>query len=154
MLHEGYWLAEFLTISSILNRAPIQYAQSFLYTETDGNDLTYFLLAQLRILAQAVVNLQDYLRRKSSEVKQVERLLRSGTGLNHRQRALLSKALRDADATFTIAEHRADHGVVYQTARTDLLGLEQHGLLSRTRRGNAFVFSVPTDLVTRLRAHE
>lgn len=44
------------------------------------------------------------------------------------------------------------HGVVYQTARTDLLGLEERGLLIRSRRGNAFTFTVPIDLSTRLQA--
>lgn len=82
MLHEGYWLAEFLTISSILRTAPIAYAQSFLYTETDDNDLTYFLIAQLEVLAQAVANLEDYLKRKSTEIRRVERLLGGGTRLN------------------------------------------------------------------------
>ncbi len=152
MLHEGYWLTEFLTISSILRTAPVAYAQSFLYTETDDNDLTYFVIAQLEVLSQAVANLEDYLQRKSTEIRRVERLLGGGTRINHRQRALLSKALRDPDATYTITEHQVSHGVVYQTARTDLLGLEERALLIRSRRGNAFSFTVPIDLSTRLQA--
>jgi Fic family protein len=35
MLHEGFWLAEFLTVSRILHKAPAQYERSFLLTETD-----------------------------------------------------------------------------------------------------------------------
>jgi len=150
MLHEGYWLAEYLTISSILRRAPVAYAQAFLLTETDDNDLTYFLVEQLDVIGRAVQSLHDYLRRKAAEIRNVETLLRDGNALNHRQRALLGRALRDADSVFTIAGHRSDQGVVYQTARSDLLDLADRGFLLRGRRGNAFVFTVPDDLNARL----
>lgn len=48
MLHQNYWLFEFISISSVINRARGKYELSFLYAETDDNDLTYFLLALLR----------------------------------------------------------------------------------------------------------
>jgi hypothetical protein len=40
--------------------------------------------------------------------------------------------------------------VVYQTARNDLLTLEEWGLLEKTRQGNAYVFYAPPDLRDRL----
>jgi Fic family protein len=48
MLHQGYWLFEFISISSVINKARGQYERSFLLSESDDNDLTYFLLALLR----------------------------------------------------------------------------------------------------------
>ena len=48
MLHQGYWLFEFISISSGINKARGQYERSFLLSESDDNDLTYFLLALLR----------------------------------------------------------------------------------------------------------
>jgi Fic family protein len=50
MLRQGYWLTEFLTISSILKKAPAQYARSFVMTEQDEGDLTHF--RQLKTPAQ------------------------------------------------------------------------------------------------------
>lgn len=41
MLHSDYRLFEFISISNILRKAPVKYGRSFLYTETDDNDLTY-----------------------------------------------------------------------------------------------------------------
>src|SRR5947208_6924187 len=64
MLKQGYWLAEFLSISRILNQARASYSRSFLYTETDDNDLTYFLLAQLAAIRRAIDDLHRHLRRK------------------------------------------------------------------------------------------
>ena len=44
MLHEDLQLFEFISISQILLQAPMQYAKAFLHSETDANDLTYFIL--------------------------------------------------------------------------------------------------------------
>jgi Fic family protein len=151
MLRQGYWLAEFLTISAILRKAPISYAQSFLYTETDENDLTYFLRYQLNVLTRALEELQKYLQRKVEEVQEVDALVRGDSGLNHRQRTLLGDALRDPHARYSIEGHRQSHAVVYQTARADLLDLAARGLLEQRREGRAFIFVPAPDLSARLR---
>ena len=151
MLREGFWLAEFLSISTVLKRAPARYAKSFLYTETDDNDLTYFILAQLRVIEFAVRELNEHLERTSREVQEARVLLRPTVDLNHRQLALLSHAVRRPDAAYTIASHQRSHGVVYATARADLLDLAGRGLLDQRKQGRAFVFTVPADLTDRLK---
>lgn len=151
MLRSGFWLFKFVSISSILKEAPARYARSFLYTETDDNDLTYFLLAQLRVIEQALDALQAHLARKAQALREASRLLRGTGGLNHRQQALLAHALEHPGFTYTFASHRTSHGVVYQTARTDLLDLEARGLLDRMKVGKAYAFVSPADLARRLR---
>lgn len=154
MLRREYWLTSFLSISRILRAAPSRYARSFLYTETDDNDLTYFILYQLEVLGRAIEELHEYLARKAEEVHAVERMLRPSAGLNHRQLALLSHALRHPGTDYTIESHRTSHDVVYQTARTDLQDLVDRGLLVRRKRGRRYVFSPPGDLADRLRMLE
>ena len=102
MLSQGYWLAEFLSISMILNAAPSQYARSFLYTETDGNDLTYFLEYHLGVIRRAIDELVAYLDRKAQEVRRVDVLLRESVDLNHRQLALLSHAMRHPGSEYVL----------------------------------------------------
>lgn len=68
MLNQGYWLFEFISISSLINRARAQYERSFLLSESDDNDLTYFLLAQVRGIHEAIASLHAYLERKAGEV--------------------------------------------------------------------------------------
>ena len=67
LLKEGYWLFEYISISTIILRAPTKYAEAYLHTETDDSDLTYFLLHQLEVVKEAVLELQAYLHRKMSE---------------------------------------------------------------------------------------
>ena len=140
MLRSGYWLAEYISISSILRKAPAKYARSYLYTETDSNDVTYFVAYQLEVIGRAIARLRRYLTRKSNEIAQVERAMRGVPGLNHRQLAILSNALRDPDTYFTFAGQKRIHRVAYQSARTDLLGLEALGLLKKVQVGRTFEF--------------
>ena len=154
LLRSGYWLAEFISISHILRKAPAQYGRAYLFTETDGGDTTYFLIHQLATIRKAIQGLHDFLARKSKEQRGVERLLAESpilrARLNHRQKALLTHALKHPGAGYRIETHQKDHAVVYQTARTDLLGLEDLGLLEKIREGRAFVFVAPEDLASRM----
>ncbi len=151
MLKEGFWLAEYLSISRILKKAPARYAKAFLYTETDENDLTYFILNQLRVVEQAIADLKSYLERKVREVTETKAILRPSTGLNHRQLALLSHAMRHPGKSYTFASHGTSHDVVYATARADLLDLAERDLLDQQKQGKKFVFIAPANLSERLR---
>lgn len=155
MLRSNYWLAEFISISHVLRKAPAQYGLAYLHTETDGGDTTYFLIHQLATIRKAIEELKAYLQRKVEERRSVDRLLAPGSTLsghlNHRQRGLLAHALRHSEAVYTIGEHQRRHGVVYQTARTDLMGLAELGLLQMSKVGRGHVFNIPTDLPKRLR---
>jgi len=154
LARSGYWLMEYVSISRLLHRAPVPYGRAYLYTETDYNDTTYFILHQLDIIERAITTLHDYLARKGTELQSAERQLRQAPGLadrlNHRQVALLSHALRHAGHGYTVESHRRSHQVTPQTARTDLLKLAELGLLERNKRGRAFLFRTPADLDARL----
>ena len=149
MLASGYWLFEYVSISRLLLRAPAEYGRSFLYTETDSFDATYFVLYHLRILRRAIEELQNYLARKMAELRETLSLLRRAD-LNHRQIALLSNALKHDGAAYTVHSHAESHRVTRQSARTDLLELEQRGLLERVVVGRRFTFYPARDLRRRL----
>lgn len=141
MLKQGYWLTEFISISRAIKQSRTQYDLAFVYTETDQNDATYFLLNQLRVLRSAIDELFAYLKKKAQEVRDVERTLEGRDDLNNRQLALLSYVLRHPDARITIEGHQTSHRVVYQTARTDLLGLVERGYLAQSKIGKKLHFT-------------
>ena len=144
MLRNGYWMSEYVTISKILKNAPAKYAGSFLLSEEDGGDLTYFILYQLKVFLRALDELQGYLTRKAQELRMVRTVLDGSYGdFNHRQLALLDRAIHDESSEFTVISHGSSHRVSHETARQDLRDLESRGLLRRTKRGKAFVW-VPT----------
>ena len=150
MLHHGYWLSEYISISRILLKAPVQYGMSFLYTETDGNDLTYFLLHNLGVIRRSIDALHRFIRKRTEQLKQLESLAQDLDAFNHRQRDLLSHAMRHPGHPYTIKAHQTLHDVVYETARTDLLELQERGLFLLEKQGRKWVFTAPEDLEARL----
>lgn len=151
MLRRGYWLFEFISISAILRKAPAQYGRSFLYTETDDNDLTYFIVAQTRVIRKAIAELHAYIERKTNEIRELESHTRALAQFNHRQVLLIQHALKHPAQLYTFTGHQKSHEIVYQTARNDLLGLAKRGVLEMKKRGRQMIFAVPADLAARLR---
>jgi Fic family protein len=150
MLHQGYLLCEFISISSVINKARGQYVRSFLFSESDDNDLTYFLLAQVKVIQQAIASLHTYLERKAGEVGVLQQRLEGMEGLNHRQLALLRHAMSHSGFRYSVLSHQNSHGVSHQTARSDLQKLAVFGLLIAGKDGRRELFRVPEVLAMRL----
>jgi Fic family protein len=148
MAKAQYWLIEFISISKIIKRAPIKYAKSFIYVENDGSDLSYFLDHQFDVILESIKSLFTDLANKTVEFKKTESIMRGALQktLNHRQIAVISHALKNPGFAYTIRSHSRSHSVAYQTARTDLLGLTEPGLLNQYQRGKAFLFESPANL--------
>lgn len=150
MLHNGYWLCEYISISEIIKKGPKKYGRAFLYTETDDNDLTHFIVYHLHILRRATKQLYEYIKRKTSQLHSIELQLEGMTVLNRRQQALIGHALIHPNFLYNIESHRSSHGVVYQTARTDLLNLADRGLFAARKVGKQWQFIPKKDLEKRL----
>ncbi len=151
MLRRGYWLCEFISISPFLRKAPAAYGRAFLHSETDDNDLTYFIIHQLEVIRRAIDELYDFIRRETERFRALRARLAGLDALNYRQRSLVEHALRHPDARYTIEGHRVSHNVVYETARTDLLDLADRGLLVSTKVGRTYSFRPAPDLERRLK---
>ncbi|MGB7588728.1 MAG: Fic family protein [Solirubrobacterales bacterium] len=151
MQKRGYWLIEYLPISPILRQAPAKYMRSFLETETDSGDTTYFLIHQLETIERALDKHDVYLQRKIAEVRNVERLLQDADEFNHRQLALLTDAVRHPHSAYTFSSHATSHRVTHETARSDLSGLVDRGLLTQRRKGRRYEFEPVADLPERLK---
>ncbi|PKM09015.1 MAG: Fic family protein [Gammaproteobacteria bacterium HGW-Gammaproteobacteria-4] len=156
MAREGYWLAEFISISTIIKASPAQYGKAYLHTETDDNDLTYFLIHQLEVIHKAVTALHGFLRRKVQEISDAEQMLtrnaRLKGRLNFRQLALLRHALKHPRFAYVIDEHQNSHGISYDVARKDLLFMaDELKLLTKTKEGKRYLFVVPADIEQRIR---
>jgi Fic family protein len=152
MLNSGYWLFQFISISHILRRAPAKYARSYLYSETDDNDATYFVLYQLRVVQNGITALHEYIRLKARELHDTRRMMRRSQDFNHRQLAVLSNALTDPYATYSVRSHANSHRVTRQTARTDLNLLVDAGYLVSHHAGRGKLYHPSTDIESRLKS--
>jgi Fic family protein len=148
-LKAGYWLMEYISISSVIAEAPVQYGRAFLLTETDGGDISYFLLHQAETLDTALSRLMAYVERKRMEVAVFERRIgdkHRPDAFNHRQSWLLNEMARGRLASVMIEDFRARHGVSYLTARNDLEALVKARCLKRGKTGRVVVYRPVSDL--------
>jgi Fic family protein len=150
MLHYGYWLFEFVSVSQIIQKARAKYARAFLETETARGDLTYFILYHLDVIERAIAELEEYIQRKTNEIRTSVAQLRGMVDLNYRQKDLVNHALRHPGTVYTIEFHRRSQGISYQTARTDMMALEKRGLLHVAQVGKKYVYTAVHDLARRL----
>lgn len=139
LISKGYWLIEYLSISRIILRSRAQYAKSYLYTENDENDLTYFIDYNLRSMEQALNSLRVYISKKIREKSQIFEVIKN-ENINERQIEVLRDILNNAERIFTVNDIQKMFGVAYQTARTDLLNLEKLGYLELKQRGKKMLF--------------
>jgi Fic family protein len=152
MLKNGFWLCEYISISQIILKAPVQYGMAFLHTETDENDLTYFIIHQTEVMRKAVKELHAYINRKTNEIEESRGFIATLGWLTHRQHVILTHALKHPGSHYTVAEHQSRHGIAYATARADLLKLAECSLLEKQTVGREFVFTSPNDLLKRLKS--
>ena len=130
MLKRGYWLTEYLSISRIIYRTKNSYENSFLYAENDRMDIGYFLSYNLRVLAIAFQELQDYIQRKIAQKQKAVDFLKLGF-VNERQAAILSMVRDDPRIILSISELRSKFQISQPTAKADIDKLVERGLLER-----------------------
>ena len=108
---------------------------------------------QIDVILRALADVGSYVEKKVAQTREVERVLKRSTDLNHRQLSLLAHAIRHPEAEYTIRSHTTSHRVTCATTRADLFRLTELELLERRRIGRkTFVFRVPPDLENRIRS--
>lgn len=140
MLSRGYWLFEYMPISRIILRSKKNYALAYLHTEYDEMDLTYFILYNIRCIGSARVDLLSYIEQKQRDQKTTTAFIKAIQDINKRQAEILREMMEKSEEFFTIREIVETYGVVYQTARNDLLHLTDLGYIHKEKRGREFMF--------------
>lgn len=128
MLKQGYWLTEYLSISRVIAKSKKSYEKAFLYTESDGKDIGYFVIYNLHVLQQSFEQLQDYIRRKQEEKNAANIFLRIG-GINTRQAQIIKLFADSPNLVVTVKDMQVHFTVSPTTAKSDLIGLVDKGLL-------------------------
>jgi len=128
MLKKGYWLTEYLSISRIIKDTKSQYEKAFLYSESDDNDLSYFITYHIKTMEKAFDALKKYTDRKQKEVFQAAKFMKIN-GINDRMAQVLELIYEDTDRILNIKEVESRFNISNYTARMDLKSLVNLGFL-------------------------
>jgi Fic family protein len=117
------------------------------YVDDRGNeDYTPTVTLSVHLLDYLLADLMTYMKSTKEKISTALTSIENDTRLNNRQLLILSRALNDPGAEFTISHHRTNHRIVYATARKDLLDLVEMGYMVMEARGRLFVFRAASSL--------
>ena len=153
MLKSEYTLFKYISISKLLKEKPKEYGLSYMYTEKDDNDLTYFIYFQLEIIEMAVNELVYYLDHKVHEFKKISESLEKtewGSKLNFIQKDLIKKAVKEPGRIFTAKEISKSYSISDNTSRSYLNKLAKMKLFLSTKDGKKTIYIAPSDLLAKL----
>lgn len=128
MLKKGYWLTEYLSISRIIQDTKNQYEKSYLYTESDNNDLSYFITYHIKTMEKAYEALKKYINRKQNEVYQAAKFMKI-PNINERTAQILKLLNDDSDRILNTKEVQSRFNISSFTARSDLKTLAELGFV-------------------------
>ncbi|CAA6826216.1 MAG: MloA [uncultured Sulfurovum sp.] len=149
MLKNKYDYFEYISISKLLKEAPVKYGKSYLYTEIDENDLTYFIYYQVDIILRAIDELLKYLQEKSKEFEEMTTLLEGsmlGEQLNFIQKDIVKKAIKHPGRVFTANELAVDYAISANTARKYLNIMNEEKILKSYKEGRTTAYIAPANL--------
>lgn len=133
----------YIAISVLLKKASTSYGKSYLYTETDKMDLTYFIEYQSRVIIRAIQKFKAAYKNAAVEISKFnEWLFKSGLykKLTDKQRTVFQVAKSGIAMTFTIRSVEKNLGCSYNTASSVLNGLVDLKLFSKVKNGREWIY--------------
>jgi Fic family protein len=155
ILKSGYWLFEYVSISKLIQEKRNDYDKSFIYTETDDFDLTYFIYNQVETIDKAVKLLYEHIEKKQRDfynfISWVEKNP-IAKKLKREQLEILKEAVKSPGREFTANQIADEFGVSINTARNYLNRLVSEELLvqAKTKSGKTVIYLAPVSLRSKL----
>lgn len=124
LLKNDYYGFSYIPLSSVIKKSKIDYAKSYIYSEQDDLDMTYFINYNLRkikiALSEFKKNINEKFKKNHDNLKKLIHL-----NLNDRQNKLINYFLENKDSFTNSTIHQNYYKISRLTSRTDLKELEK-----------------------------
>lgn len=134
LMRNGYSSVEYISISNAMKNHHGRYNNAYLLSETDGNDITYFINYNLDMVFEAADAFLNYVRRKTEENSKTLEDSRT-SGLSKRQREVLSDLMNSTEP-MDVYELAAKYMIQPSCIRRDIQRLDELGLVKMMRIGH------------------
>lgn len=131
MFKSGYEAFQYIAISTLLKEAPKAYGISYVHTETDDMDLTYFVEYQCNVIERAIKRFTEAYERGLAEVQDSESFAESLVGEKREKEATIVASMIEKyrKTGVTVKEVAEKLGVSYNTAAKAIKSLENKGIM-------------------------
>lgn len=145
MFKKDYGAFRYISISNLLKEAATQYGKSYLYTETDEMDMTYFIDYQCSVIMRAVAAFKSHCQKTVENIESFDTwLFNSGVygKLSGKQRIVFQVAKSSPNTIFTARYVEEKLHCSYNTAATVLNGLVELNLFDKNKDGKEWIYSL------------
>jgi len=143
MFKNDFSAFRYIAISILLRNAPVKYGRSYLHTEADDLDLTYFIDFQCSVILRAVTGFTEAYRKSLAYTADFDRwLMASGLfdQFTEKQRAVYQVAKSGMAKEFTAVNVKENLDCSYNTASATLNGLVELKVFEKRKMGREWVF--------------
>lgn len=145
LFKKDYGAFRYISISNYLKDTAKQYGKSYLYTETDDMDLTYFIDYQCSVILSAVSGFKKHCQKVIEDIEAFNNWLWSSGvygQLSDKQKTVFQVAKSGLAKTFTVTNVKENIGCSYNTAATVLNGLVELNLFDKQKDGKEWIYSL------------
>jgi Fic family protein len=145
MFKKDYGAFRYISISNLLKDAYAKYGKSYLYTETDEMDMTYFIDYQCSVIMQAVAAFKTHCQKTVENIEFFNQwLFNSGIygKLSEKQKVVFQVAKSSPNTIFTARYIEEKLSCSYNTAATTLNGLVALNLFDKHKDGKEWIYSL------------
>jgi len=145
LFKKNYGAFRYISISNILKDAYAQYGKSYLFTETDSMDMTYFIEYQCSVIMKAVMAFKSHCQKTIESIESFNKwLFNSGIygKLSEKQRIVFQVAKSNGGTVFTARYVEEKLNCSYNTAATVLNGLVDLNLFDKQKDGKEWIYSL------------
>ncbi|RLM22822.1 hypothetical protein BIY29_11355 [Brenneria alni] len=146
MIKKGYTAFRYISISKLLKAAPVKYGISYLYTEIDDMDLTYFIAYQCDIVLRAVRDFATQIETLHNERRRLVMFVENNLLLAKGELDIMAIALNAPGSLLSAGNIKDRLGISDNTARARLNSLKDKGLLRPVKDGKGFVYQAPSSV--------
>jgi len=143
LFKKDYGAFRYISISNLLKEAATQYGKSYLYTETDEMDLTYFVDYQCSVIMRAIAAFKSHCQRTIEDIERFNKwLFNAGiyAKLTEKQKIVFQVAKGNSNSIFTARYVEERLGCSYNTAASVLNGLVDLELFEKRKDGKEWVY--------------
>lgn len=133
----------YVAISVLLKNAPVKYGKSYIFTESDDMDLTYFIEYQSGIIIRAIDKFKESYKQAALEIEKFNRWLWDSNlfkKLTDKQKTVFQVAKSGTATVFTIRNVEQNLGCSYNTAASVLNGLVKLKLFDKVKDGREWLY--------------
>lgn len=146
LLKNKYDFFKYFSISSIIRKNRSDYYKAIKDAEDYGSDLTYFFMFMADTIIKAIAEIREKIAGHYEKEYYLNKIKGLGIQTNARQERFLKKFLLWDKKEAAISKYAEIFKVVYQTARADLLDLEQKQILKKQKLRKKFIFTINKEL--------